>query len=115
MISQASSEAGISFVAPMDKLQTATNKLELGLLGTEFVRDVSTESNVCVIAAVGAGMKGTRGVAARVFKAVSDSGINVRMIAQGSSELNISFVVAREDGYKAVRALHQEFALQNSN
>ncbi len=115
MISQASSEAGISFVAPMDKLQTATNKLELGLLGTEFVRDVSAESNVCVIAAVGAGMKGTRGVAARVFKAVSDSGINVRMIAQGSSELNISFVVAREDGYKAVRALHQEFALQNSN
>jgi aspartate kinase len=113
MISQSSSEADISFVAPMDKLQTATNKLELELMGTEFVSDVSAESNVCVIAAVGAGMKGTPGVAARIFKAVSDNGINVRMIAQGSSELNISFVVSREDGAKAVRALHREFALAN--
>jgi aspartate kinase len=58
-------------------------------------------------------MKGTPGVAARIFKAISDNGVNVRMIAQGSSELNISFVVSREDGHKAVRALHREFALAN--
>jgi aspartate kinase len=51
------------------------------------------------------------GVAARVFKAVADRGVNVRMIAQGSSELNISFIVAEKDGPKAIRALHEEFKL----
>ncbi len=56
-------------------------------------------------------MKGIPGVAARVFKAVADAGVNVRMIAQGSSELNISFVVQEEDAVKAVRSLHKEFRL----
>jgi len=115
MISQSSSEAGISFVVPREKLQKATNALELGLLGTEFVKNITSEDDVCVVAAVGAGMKGTPGVAARVFKAVADRDVNVRMIAQGSSELNISFVVAEKDGPKAVRALHQEFNLGESS
>jgi aspartate kinase len=56
-------------------------------------------------------MKGTPGVAARVFTAVADEGVNVRMIAQGSSELNISFVVKEKDGVKTVRSLHTEFQL----
>ncbi|MEM3727339.1 MAG: ACT domain-containing protein, partial [Candidatus Bathyarchaeia archaeon] len=73
--------------------------------------EVSSEADVCIVAVIGAGMKGTPGVAARVFKAVADKGINVRMIAQGSSELNISFVVKEEDGPKAVNALHEEFKL----
>jgi aspartate kinase len=111
MISQSSSEAGISFVAGRDKLQAATNALEVGLLGTELVENISTENDVSVVAAVGAGMKGAPGVAARVFKAVAERKINVRMIAQGSSELNISFVVAEQDGREAVRAIHQEFEL----
>lgn len=111
MISQSSSDAGISFVVPREKLQRATNALELGILGTEPVKNIASENDVCVIAAVGAEMKGTPGVAARVFKAVADEGVNVRMIAQGSSELNISFVVAEKDGPKAVRALHKEFKL----
>jgi len=51
-------------------------------------------------------MRGTPGVAARVFE-----GINVRMIAQGSSEMNISFVVKEEDGEEVVRAIYQEFNL----
>ena len=55
-------------------------------------------------------MKGTPRVAAKVFKAVADQGVNVRMIAQGSSELNISFVV-EESRVKALRALHTEFKL----
>ncbi len=111
MISQSSSEAGISLVVPRNKLLRAKNSLELGLLGTELVKDIVTEDDVCIVAAVGAGMKGSRGVAARVFKAVADRGVNVRMIAQGSSELNISFIVAEEDGPKAIRALHDEFRL----
>lgn len=112
MISQSSSEAGISFVVPRKKLQQAKNALELGLLGTEFVKNIVSEDDVCVVAAVGAGMKGSLGVAARVFKAVADKGVNVRMIAQGSSELNISFIVAEKDGPKAIRALHEEFELE---
>ncbi|MEM3088323.1 MAG: ACT domain-containing protein, partial [Candidatus Bathyarchaeia archaeon] len=51
------------------------------------------------------------GVAARLFQAVAREGINIRMIAQGSSELSISFVVKESDGERAVRALHREFEL----
>jgi aspartate kinase len=111
MISQSSSEANISFIVPRGDLQTAVNALEVGLLGKGTAKEVSSENDVCVIAVVGAGMKGTPGVAARVFKAIASQGINVRMIAQGSSELNISFVVRDYDGVKAVRALHDEFSL----
>ncbi len=114
MISQSSSEAGISFVVPIEKLQRAKHALELGLLGTQYVKNIVAEDDVCIVAAVGAGMKGTPGVAARVFKAVADKGVNVRMIAQGSSELNISFVVAEKDGAKAIQTVHQEFGLGNS-
>ena len=62
-----------------------------------------------MIAVVGAGMKGTRGVAARVFQCVSEAKVNVRIIAQGSSELNISFVVKEKEAKNAVSAIHGEF------
>ena len=115
MISQSSSEANISFIVSRTSLDKAVNTLELTLLGGDILRDVSSEADVCVVAVVGAGMKGIPGVAARVFKAVANEGINIRMIAQGSSELNISFVVREEDGDKAVRALHKEFRLDELN
>ena len=67
---------------------------------------METEPRISHVAAVGAGMLGTRGVAPKVFEAVAARRINVRMIAQGSSELNISFVVNEEDANDAVRALH---------
>ncbi len=111
MISQGSSEANISFIIPRDRLDTAKNILELALLGSENVRGITSEKDVCIIAVVGAGMKGTPGVAAKVFTTVANEGVNVRMIAQGSSELNISFIVKETDGVKTVRALHREFKL----
>jgi len=111
MISQSSSEANISFVIPRASLEKAVNTLELSLLGSGFVKEVTAETDICIVAVVGAGMKGTPGVAARVFSAVADQGVNVRMIAQGSSELNISFVVEDSSGVKALRALHREFKL----
>jgi len=111
MISQSSSEASISFVIPERDLVRAVNALEIGLLGKGTVKEIMAEENVYIVAVVGAGMKGTPGVAARTFKAVADQGVNIRMIAQGSSELNISFVVRAEDGIKAVRTLHREFGL----
>ena len=111
MISQSSSEANISFVIPRASLEKVVNTLELSLLGSGFVKEVTSESDICVVAVVGAGMKGRLGVAARVFKAVAEQGVNIRMIAQGSSELNISFVVEESGGVKALRALHREFKL----
>lgn len=111
MISQSSSEANISFLVPKAMLEKAVNALELSLLGGGMIKEITHEDDICVIAVVGAGMKGTPGVAARVFQAVANEGINIRMIAQGSSELNISFVVKDKDGDKAVRAIHKEFNL----
>ena len=54
-------------------------------------------------------MRGIKGVAARTFGAVAKNNINVIMIAQGSSELNLAFVIDENDRNKAVKALHQEF------
>jgi aspartate kinase len=111
MISQSVSEANISFVIQRSLLQRAVSNLEIALLGRRVIREVTSEDDVCVVAVVGAGMKGTPGVASRIFKAIARKGINVRMIAQGSSELNISFVVEETDGEAAVRAIHEEFKL----
>ncbi len=111
MISQSVSEANISLVIQRSLLERAISTLEIALLGRGLIREVTTEDDICVVAVVGAGMKGTPGVASRVFTAISRKGINVRMIAQGSSELNISFVVKEIDGENAVRAIHEEFQL----
>jgi len=115
MFSQSSSQANISFVIPRTNSEKVVNTLELSLLGTGFAKEVIPETDVCVIAVVGAGMKGTPGVAARVFKTVADQRVNIHMIAQGSSELNISFVVEESGGVKALRALHHEFRLDSQN
>ena len=111
MISQSVSEANISFVIQRSLLERAVSTLEIALLGRGLIREVTAEDDVCVVAVVGAGMKGTPGVASRIFAAIASKGINVRMIAQGSSELNISFVVKETDGEEAVRAIHEEFEL----
>jgi len=111
MISQSVSEANISLVIQRNLLERAVNTLEIALLGRDFIREIMSEDDVCVIAVLGAGMKGIPGVASRIFTAVSREGINVRMIAQGSSELNVSFVVKEKNGEKTVRAIHKEFKL----
>ncbi len=111
MISQSVSEANISFVIQRSLLEKAVSTLEIALLGRGLIREVTAEDDVCVVAVVGAGMKGTPGVASRIFTAIARKGINIRMIAQGSSELNISFVVKETDGEEAVRAIHEEFKL----
>jgi len=111
MISQSVSEANISFIIERSLLERAVSTLEIVLLGRGLIREVSAEDDVCVVAVVGAGMKGTPGVASRIFTAIARKGINIRMIAQGSSELNISFVVKEIDGEEAVRTIHEEFKL----
>jgi aspartate kinase len=111
MISAAASEANISFVIRRSLLGRALSTLEIALLGKGLVSDITAEDDVCVVAAMGANMKGTLGVASRVFTAQARNGVNIRMIAQGSSELNISFVVKEKDGKAAVQAIHDEFQL----
>jgi aspartate kinase len=111
MISQSVSEANISLVIQRNLLERAVNTLEIALLGRDFIREIMSEDDVCVVAVLGAGMKGMPGVASKIFSAVAREGINVRMIAQGSSEINVSFVVKENDGEETVRAIHKEFKL----
>lgn len=111
MISQSSSEVNISMVISEEDLDRAISALEMTMLGKENIREIKPEPNISVISIIGGGMKGTVGIAARVFGAVAENNINVKMIAQGSSETNISFVVDRSQGVKAVRALHSKFNL----
>lgn len=111
MLSQSVSESGISMIIRRRDLGKALSRLETALLGGSLVREIEPEDDVNVVAVVGEGMKGTPGVASKVFGAVAKRGINIRMIAQGSSELNISFVVKEEDGPEAVKAIHDEYQL----
>ena len=111
MISQSVSEANISLIIRRKHLEKAVNTLEISLLGRGFANRVNAEDDVGVIAVVGAGMQGSQGVAARVFNAVAKKGINIRMIAQGSSELNISIVIKEKNCENAVKAIHEEFEM----
>jgi aspartate kinase len=112
MISTAASEANISMVIRRGVLGRAISNLEIALLDRGgLISDISSEDDVAVIAVVGANMKGTLGVASKIFTTVAKNGINIRMIAQGSSELNISFVVKEKDGEAVVQAIHKAFNL----
>ena len=107
---RAPSESSISMVVKKDDLDTATTTLDLTLLD-KVIKNVRVNDDVAVIAVVGSGMRGIKGIAARVFSSVSKDNINVIMIAQGSSELNLAFVVDNTDCEKAVRSLHEAFML----
>jgi aspartate kinase len=112
MVSTAVSEANISMIVKRGLLGRAISNLEIALLERGgILSEVTAEDDVAVIAVMGANMKGTLGVASRIFSTVAKNGINIRMIAQGSSELNISFVVKEKDGIAVVRAIHKEFNL----
>ncbi len=111
MISTAISESNISLVIRRGLLARAISNLEIALLGRGLVNEVTSEDDVSVVAVMGANMKGTLGVASRIFTTVARKSINIRMIAQGSSELNISFVVKERDGEAVARAIHEEFKL----
>jgi aspartate kinase len=112
MISQSSSENSICLVVPddaTDRLKASLEKMFNAELRRHDVEKIDVERPVAIVAAVGEGMRGTPGVAARVFGALGKAGVNVVAIAQGSSELNISLVVMENDREKAVRLIHEEF------
>ena len=72
---------------------------------------IDIESDLALIAVVGRGMKSTRGTAGRIFSALAHSNVNVKMIDQGSSELNIIIGVRNEDFETAIRAIYNMFVL----
>jgi aspartate kinase len=111
MISQDASEIGITLVVKDKDLDIALKGLREGFSRQRLVKRIRIQRGVAVISAVGEGMRGTRGVAARIFSAVAEAGVNVLAIAQGSSETSISFAVSMSDAEKAVKAVHDRVIL----
>ena len=114
MISQNPSESSISIVVKKTDLEKAVNALEIELLG-KIIKKLEVTPDVAIVALIGSGMRGTVGVASKVFGVVSKKKVNVVMITQGSSELNLAFVVNDSDCRSAVQALHDEFELAKTN
>ncbi|NOZ49861.1 MAG: aspartate kinase, monofunctional class [Chloroflexi bacterium] len=112
MISQASSEQSICFSVPERNAAAVVSALEQELeleLRRHFIDRVRVQEHIVIIAMVGAGMRGTPGIAGRIFSTLGAAGINVIAVAQGSSEVNISLVVSEEDAAEAVRRIHAAF------
>lgn len=114
MISQNPSESSITIVVKNDDLDNAVNALEMELLG-KIIKKLEVTTNVAIIALIGSGMRGTVGVASKVFGAIEKNNVNVSMITQGSSELNLAFIVKNVDTNTSVQALHDAFALDKIN
>ncbi len=111
MISQASSEQSICFVIPTETAAGVIAAIEEEMALELSRRDIDrvwAMDDVVIVTAIGAGMRGTPGVAARLFGALAQKAINVIAIAQGSSECSISLVVAADQATDAVRQLHSE-------
>jgi aspartate kinase len=117
MISQASSENNICFVVSAAEAPRVVAALKRALeveLMRGHIEQISAEQQVAIVAAVGDRMRGTPGIAATVFGALGEAGINVIAISQGSSERNISLVVTEADAAAAVRAIHRAFKLETA-
>jgi aspartate kinase len=108
------------YETPVDMLATSEISVSLTIDDAQRVEEicaevrpyaeVSMEAGQAIVCVVGDNVRYTPRVAARVFNAIGD--INVRMISQGASRLNVSFVVAESDSSKAVQLLHREFFAQ---
>ncbi|MFY7652027.1 MAG: bifunctional aspartate kinase/homoserine dehydrogenase I, partial [Chitinophagaceae bacterium] len=112
LITQSSSEHSICVAvntAEAVKAEAAVNQAFSYEIETGKVDPLKVETNLSIIALVGDKMKSHQGIAGRMFAALGKNGINIRAIAQGSSERNISAVVAFQDVKKAVNVLHEAF------
>ena len=87
-----------------------TNRnLEAAVEELKSFADVTVEKDKAIICVVGEGIRNTPGIAADVFGAMKDGGVNVLMISQGASKISVAFVVDDADAQKAVQALHRKF------
>lgn len=109
LISQASSEQSICFSVPAGDTDAVISGLEKEFAEELRRRDIDrvwAMRPVSIVTVVGAGMRGTPGIAGRIFSTLGDSGINIVAIAQGSSECSISLVVDAADTAGAVQQIH---------
>ena len=109
MIAQASSEQSFCFVVLDERTKVVKQAIEAELaeeIDRQDVDAVEVLEDIAIVTAVGSGMRGTPGVAGRVFTTMGSNGVNVVAIAQGASECSISFVVSEHDLKKAVLSLH---------
>jgi aspartate kinase len=114
MIIQASSEQSICFLIPTQMVPPVVKALEEEMARELTRRDIdriSSRDNVVIVTAVGAGLRDTPGISAKVFGALGQANINVIAIAQGSSECGLSLVVAADDAVNAVQQIHSQVIL----
>lgn len=114
LISQASSEHSICIAVPRVLAERARQVISDAFadeLASGQIHSVDVTDSQSIVAVVGDGMAGTPGIAARFFGTLGRAGINVRAIAQGSSERNISAVVDSDEATRALRAAHSGFYL----
>lgn len=112
LISQASSEHSICFAIDPRNAEHARAVLEKAFeneIATGDIDSIGIEKNLSIIATVGEGMKHSTGVSGKLFSVLGKNGINIIATAQGSSELNISVVISRNDLSKALNAIHGVF------
>jgi bifunctional aspartokinase / homoserine dehydrogenase 1 len=113
-ITSSSYRQAFCFLVRQSDLGTVTDHLEESLsleLAHGYLKPFEVDKDVGLIAVVGEGMRGTAGLAGRIFTAISKKNVNIIAIAQGSSELTIAIVVRRAGLESAVKAIHQECGL----
>jgi len=116
MISQASSEHSICFAVPRAQASLAKSTVEetfLPEIQRGEIQTIDLRDSCCIVAMVGDGMIERLGMSGKFFSALGKAGVNVRAIAQGSSERNISAVIEQHEATKALRALHSAFYLSS--
>jgi len=109
LISQGSSEHSICCAIPQEQAERAvavTRRAFERELAEGQIQSVDADPDLAILAVVGDGMAGTPGIAAKVFGALGTSGVNVRAIAQGASERNISVVIEGRSATRALRSVH---------
>ena len=114
LISQASSENSISIAIEekaIEKAEAAIREEFEKEIANGQVNKIELDSNVSVVAIVGENMKHTTGIAGKLFSTIGKSGVNVIAIAQGASELNISWVVKNDELRKTLNTVHESFFL----
>ena len=113
-ITTSSYRQNFCFIVKQSELAGALKQLEEEFaieLAHGYVKPPEVDANVGLLTVVGEGMRGTSGLAGRIFTAISRQNINIIAIAQGSSELTIAIVVRRDGLEQAVRAVHAECGL----
>jgi aspartate kinase len=114
MFTQGSSEQHISLVVNRQDGENTVKALRREFeqeIDRRRIDRITSISEISIIALVGEGIKGVPGVAARAFGVLGAASINIMMIAQGSSELNLSIVVHQKDATRAVQLIHEAFEL----